>query len=79
MGAIFWNLRSSNSPQHELSDWLGYHVAMMGMCSIVQAAWAAEPALREKLAVTRDIRDGLYSRGLFYICKVKKIIDLIQR
>ncbi|KAF4517310.1 hypothetical protein B566_EDAN007262 [Ephemera danica] len=65
-----WDLRATTAPQHGLADWLAFHVVVMGMASVPLAVWAAEPAIREHRAVCRDVKDGLYSRGLYYICKL---------
>ena len=70
IGAIFWSIRRGKQEQEILNDRVGFHYSVMGLALWPLVLHTVTQIWSEKSAVTRDVKDKLYSKLLYILTMV---------
>lgn len=69
IGAIYWNIRAGKE-QADVSDRFGFYYVIMALSIWPLILNCTTDIWEEKLAINRDIREGLYGKFTYVLCKL---------
>lgn len=72
VGAVYWDVRSGPLQQQDnVNNRATFHYVMASLALWPVLLMAISEVWRDKPAVARDVADGLYSKGIYILTKVR--------